>query len=111
MSSEVGEEERDADQALDDTKQPVVLDRQPARDERRRDLEEREREADRDREREDDRAARELGRDLAVLVLLLRRVVRGDGERTEADRERLAERDHAAHDRQPRTAGAAPSGS
>ena len=62
------------------------------------------READRDREREDERAARELGRDLvpvlALLALLLRRVVRGDRERAEADRERLAERHDAAHDRQ-----------
>ena len=49
-------------------------------------------------------AARELGRDLAVLALLLRRVVRRDRERAEADRERLAERDHAADHRQPEDA-------
>ena len=65
------------------------------------DLEEHQREADRDREREDDLAARDLGRDLAVVVLLLRGVVRGDRERAEPDRERLAERDHAADDGQP----------
>ena len=59
------------------------------------------READRDREREDQRAARELGRGLPFLALLLRRIVRGDRKRAEADRKRLAERDHAADHRQP----------
>ena len=50
-----------------------------------------------------ERAAGELGLDLflAVGVFLLRRVVRRDRERAEADRERLAERDDAADDRQP----------
>ena len=94
----------DADEALDDHEPVVALDRQPVRDQRRRDLEEQEREADRDREGEDELAARELGLDvLAVLALLLRRVVRRDGERAEADRERLAERDDAADDRDART--------
>ncbi len=37
---------------------------------------------------------------LAVVVLPLCRVVRGDRERTEADRERLPEGDHAADDRE-----------
>ena len=68
-----------------------------------------EREADRDREGEDERAAADLGRDLLVVALLLRGVVRGDRERAKADRERLAERDDPADDRQPEASGAAAS--
>jgi hypothetical protein len=100
--AEVGDEERDADHALDDHEPPGV-DADEVGDQRRRDLEERDREADRDREREDQRAARELGRGLLVLgrVLVLRRVVGADREGAEADRERLAERNDPAHDREP----------
>ena len=49
-------------------------------EQRRPDLEQRQREADRDREREDDLAAGDLGDDVAVVVLLTRRDVRGDRE-------------------------------
>src|SRR5262249_33926046 len=74
-------------------------------EEPRRHLEEHHGEPDRDREREDQRAARELGRDLlALLALLLGGVARRDRERPEPDRERLAERHHAANDRQPEEA-------
>ncbi len=76
-----------------------MLDRQPARQQRRPDLEEQEREADREPERHEELEARELGRDLAVVTLFLSRVVGGDGERAKPDRERLAERDDAANHR------------
>ena len=80
---------------LDDHEPAGRLDREPVRDQRRRDLEEQEREADRDPEGEEELPARELRLDLALVALLLRRVVRRDGERAEADRQRLAERDDA----------------
>ena len=77
-----------------------LVDREPARDERRPDLEQQQREPDRDDEREDDLPAADLRLDLAVLVALLRSDVRRDRERAEADRERLAERDDPADHRQ-----------
>ena len=92
------DEDADPDEPLHDHEELRRLDRQPAREERRADLEEHEREPDRDREREDDLAAADLRLDLAVLVALLRGDVRGDGQRAEPDRERLAERDDAAND-------------
>ena len=87
--AEIRDEDRDADQALDDHEPAGPLDRKQLGQETRRDLEEHHREADRDREREDQGSTRQLGRDLLVPLLagLLRRVVRGDRQRAEADRE------------------------
>jgi hypothetical protein len=49
--SEVGDEHRDADHALDDHEPAAAVDRQLIGDQRRADLEHHHREADRDRER------------------------------------------------------------
>ncbi len=53
------------------TKELRRVHREPAREQRRADLEEHQREPDREREREDDLAAPDLRLDLAVLVTLL----------------------------------------
>jgi hypothetical protein len=97
--AQVDDEDGYADEALDQDEPRAVRDRQQIRKQGRADLEQRDREADRQQEREDERPARELG--FRLLVVLGRCVVRGDGQRAEADRERLAERDHAPDDRQP----------
>src|SRR5215207_11058356 len=96
---EVEDEDRDSDQALDDDEPARRLDREPARQEGGRDLEEQEREADRDSEREDESTTTDLRRYLFLVILFLGRVVRRDREGAEPNRERLAERDYAANDR------------
>ena len=112
---DVADQHGHADQALDDDERVGAVDRQPAREQRRPDLEERQREADRDHEGDDDLPARDLGRDLdrlalgTLLGLLLHRVVGGDGECAKADRERLTECDDATDHRQPPDADGAAS--
>src|SRR5581483_8380423 len=98
---QVRDEHRDADQSFDEHEPAAARDRQQVGEQRRADLEDHHGEADRDEEREGERPASELDRLRVAFRFLLRRVVRRDAERTEADREALAERNDAAHDRQP----------
>ena len=102
---EVEDEDRHADEPLHDDEPRGRLDRQPARDQRRRDLEEQKSEADREAEGEEELSARELGLNLPVLTSSWApRSVRGDREGAESDRQRLAQREDAADDRQARSA-------
>ena len=99
-SDEVAEEDRRAQDALDEPEQQrraeLVLDqaRQADRDD--------EEQADGEQQRDDDRAGPHAARDL--LLLLGQLGVGGDAERLEADRQRLDERDDAADDRQAQRA-------
>ncbi len=101
---QVPEEDRDADQLLDDHEHEPVRDR--VREQVGQAGRQQEEQADREHQREHDRARPRAAADLLLLAVLVRRHLRvgGDAERAKADLERLGQRDHAAHDRQAQQA-------
>ena len=104
QKQQVGDEQADADHALDDDEQDGVVNRQEVRHDAGDNLEDHDAEDHCHHQRDDDLLATELLRRLTVAALLTlvpviaRRQARRQRQRLHADRERLAERHDATYD-------------